>query len=106
MVPHTERVAGEPDPGSPTPATIAGVEHRLEQVAGRPLHWVSAGTSGSPVLLVHGFPETWWVFHRLIPILATRHRVVAVDLPGFGDSGAQAGDYSSAAAAAALHALV
>ena len=28
------------------------------------------GTTGSPVLLVHGFPETWWAFHKLIPLLA------------------------------------
>jgi pimeloyl-ACP methyl ester carboxylesterase len=94
-----------PGPHS-TASTIAGVEHHRESVVGRPLHWVSAGSDGSPILLVHGFPETWWVFHRLIPLLASEHRVIAVDLPGFGDSGAEAGDYSSAAAAAALHALV
>ena len=41
---------------------------------------------GSPVLLVHGFPETWWVFHKLIPLLSEHHRVFAVDLRGFGDS--------------------
>jgi pimeloyl-ACP methyl ester carboxylesterase len=92
------------------PATIDGVEHHAEEVDGRPLHWVSAGTDGSPVLLVHGFPETWWVFRRLIPLLAAEHRVVAVDLPGFGGSVLQEGDrpadHSGAAAAATLHALI
>ncbi|WP_338069303.1 alpha/beta fold hydrolase, partial [Streptomyces antimycoticus] len=34
------------------------------------------------VLLVHGFPETWWVFHKLIPLLSGQHRVFAVDLRG------------------------
>ena len=47
---------------------------------------MSAGTEGSPVLLVHGFPETWWTFHKLIPRLSEHHRVFAVDLRGFGDS--------------------
>lgn len=83
-----------------------GLEHVTEQVGGRRLHWVSAGSHGTPILLLHGFPETWWVFHRLIPLLAPTHRVVAVDLPGFGDSGTESGDYSSAAVAEVLHALV
>lgn len=89
-----------------TPATIPEVEHHTEQIGGRSLHWVSAGTDGSPVLLVHGFPETWWVFHRLIPLLSASHRVVAVDLPGFGGSGNTPGDYSSRAAAETLHLLI
>jgi pimeloyl-ACP methyl ester carboxylesterase len=92
------------------PSTLDGVEHHVEQVDGRPVHWVSAGSGGSPVLLVHGFPETWWVFRRLIPLLAAEHRVIAVDLPGFGGSVLQDGDrpadHSSAAAAATLHALL
>jgi pimeloyl-ACP methyl ester carboxylesterase len=87
-------------------ATIPGVEHHTEEVGGRRLHWVTAGNDGSPVLLVHGFPETWWVFHRLIPLLSPSHRVIAVDLPGFGDSGNEAGDYSSSAAAETLHLLI
>lgn len=92
------------------PATIPEVEHHVEQVGGRLLHWVSAGTDGSAVLLVHGFPETWWAFHRLIPLLAGRHRVIAVDLPGFGGSidqdAVRPADFSSAGAAATLHELI
>jgi pimeloyl-ACP methyl ester carboxylesterase len=91
-------------------ATLAGFEHHTERIDGRPLHWVTAGMSGSPVLLVHGFPETWWAFRDLIPLLATEHRVVAVDLPGFGESVDPspdgAADHSSAGVAATLHALV
>lgn len=90
----------------PSPATLPGLQHRTDVVNGRPLHHVLAGADGPPVLLVHGFPETWWVFHRLIPLLAVSHRVVAVDLPGFGDSGREAGDFTSTAAAEDLHVLV
>ena len=79
--------------------------HHHVDVGDVTLHVVSAGSTGSPVLLVHGFPETWWAFHRVLPLLARHHRVVAVDLRGFGDSDG-AGDADSAAAAQDLHRLV
>ena len=70
------------------------------------LHYVAAGTEGSPVLLVHGFPETWWTFRKLIPLLASSHRVFAVDLRGFGDSDHRAGTYDSKASTEDLHLLI
>jgi len=91
---------------TPPGATIPDVTHHLARVNGTELHYVSAGTSGSPILLVHGFPETWWTFHKVIPLLAETHRVVAIDLPGLGDSSNAAGDYGTEAAAETLHALV
>jgi pimeloyl-ACP methyl ester carboxylesterase len=91
---------------TPAGATIPGVTHHTAQVNGTELHYVSAGTSGSPILLVHGFPETWWTFHRVIPLLAKTHRVFAVDLPGLGDSSNADGAYDSKTAAEMLHALI
>ncbi|WP_307864594.1 alpha/beta hydrolase [Allobranchiibius sp. CTAmp26] len=85
---------------------MPGVEHHTTSVAGTELHYVTAGTAGEPVLLVHGFPETWWTFHKLIPLLARDHRVVAVDLPGVGDSAADGSDFGSVLAATALHELI
>src|ERR1700689_93608 len=87
-------------------ATVPGVTHHHMEVNGTRLHYVSAGTSGSAILLVHGFPETWWAFHRLIPLLATTHRVFAVDLRGFGDSSHESGAYDSATAAEDLYQLI
>ncbi|BAL88415.1 hypothetical protein AMIS_31950 [Actinoplanes missouriensis 431] len=92
---------------SMTPArTPQGITHHRADVNGTSLHYVSAGTGGSPILLVHGFPESWWAFHRLIPLLAATHRVFAVDLRGFGDSGNEPGAYDSATSAADLHHLI
>ena len=91
---------------TPAGATIPGVIHHQADVNGTRLHYVSAGTSGSPVLLVHGWPETWWAFRKLIPLLATAHRVFAADLRGFGDSSAADGDYGAAVSAEDLHHLV
>jgi pimeloyl-ACP methyl ester carboxylesterase len=87
-------------------ATIPGVTHHLADVNGAQLHYVSAGTAGSPVLLVHGWPETWWAFRKLIPLLATAHQVFAVDLRGFGDSSHADGRYDAATSAEDLHHLV
>ncbi len=91
---------------SPERATISHVEHHHVDVNGTTLHHVAAGTTGSPVLLTHGFPESWWVFHKLIPLLAERHRVFAVDLRGFGDSATADDTHDSATAADDLAALI
>jgi pimeloyl-ACP methyl ester carboxylesterase len=87
-------------------ATIDGVTHHRLDGDGASLHHVSAGSSGSPIVLVHGWPETWWAFRALIPLLAGTHRVFAVDLRGFGDSSHADGDYSAATSAEDLHHLV
>jgi pimeloyl-ACP methyl ester carboxylesterase len=88
-----------------SPAVPEITRHRA-RVNGTVLHYAAAGTTGSPVLLVHGFPETWRAFRKLIPLLAASHRVFAVDLRGFGDSGTAPGDYDSEAAAEDLHQLI
>ncbi|MGD1051066.1 MAG: alpha/beta hydrolase [Solirubrobacteraceae bacterium] len=87
-------------------ATIPEVIHHRTTLNDRTLHYVTAGTDGTPILLVHGFPESWWAFHKLIPLIAGEHRVIAVDLPGFGDSGHEPGDYTSSFAAESLRQLV
>jgi haloacetate dehalogenase len=53
---------------------------------GTTIHGVRGG-QGSPVLLLHGVPETHLMWHRVAPRLAERFTVVATDLRGFGDSG-------------------
>ena len=82
------------------------IDHHTLAVDDAALHYVSAGDSGSPLLLVHGFPESWWAFHKLIPLLAVRHRVVAVDLRGFGDSSTADFHFGSAVAAQDLQQLI
>ncbi|GAB7037745.1 MULTISPECIES: alpha/beta fold hydrolase [Catenuloplanes] len=90
---------------SPLP-TVEGITHHTADINGATLHYVSAGTAGSPILLVHGWPESWWAFRAVIPLLAATHRVVAVDLRGFGDSSGGNGDHDAATMAEDLHQLV
>jgi pimeloyl-ACP methyl ester carboxylesterase len=89
-----------------TAASIPEVTHRRASLDGADVHYVTAGNTGTPVLLVHGFPESWWAFHKLIPLLAAEHRVVAVDLPGFGDSGTHPGEHTSSTFAETLRRLI
>jgi pimeloyl-ACP methyl ester carboxylesterase len=91
---------------TPKGSTFPGITHQQVELNGTKLHYISAGDHGSPVLLVHGFPETWWTFRELIPLLAPRHRVFAVDLRGFGDSDNGPGEYDSKTSAEDLHLLI
>jgi len=50
------------------------------------------GGSGPPVLLLHGYPQTHTMWHKLAPRLAERFTVVAADLRGYGDSDKPASD--------------
>lgn len=91
---------------TPAGATIPEVTHHRAAINGAQLHYVSAGSTGSPIVLVHGWPETWWAFHKLIPLLATTHRVYALDLRGFGDSSTSDEIWDEQLAADDLHHLV
>ena len=49
------------------------------------LHSRAVG-QGAPLLLLHGHPQTMTMWHKVLPDLAARHRVVLMDLRGYGDS--------------------
>jgi len=74
--------------------TLEGVEHHFVDVRGARLHVAEMGDpAGPPVLLVHGWPQHWWSWRLLMPLLAGEHRVLAMDLRGFGWSEATRGGY-------------
>lgn len=70
--------------GTGLPA-LDGAEHHFVDVRGARLHVAEMGTRSSPpVLLLHGWPQHWWSWRLLMPLLADDHRVLAMDLRGFG----------------------
>ena len=75
------------------------------QVNGTTLHYVRGG-SGPAVILLHGFPEDWYEYHRVIPLLAKHFTVVAVDLRGIGGSAATPDGYDAANMSEDVHKLV
>lgn len=73
----------------PDPTQIAGVTHRYVHARGMRFHVAEAGPpDGDPVLLLHGWPQHWYEWRHLLPELAKDHRVIALDLRGFGWSDA------------------
>jgi haloacetate dehalogenase len=42
------------------------------------------GGNGAPVLLLHGYPQTHVIWHKVAPLLATKFTLVIPDLPGYG----------------------
>jgi pimeloyl-ACP methyl ester carboxylesterase len=68
------------------------MEHRTLRLSRVTLHLVTAG-DGVPVVLLHGWPQTWHEWRKVMPLLAPRHRLVVPDLPGLGDSTRPAGGY-------------
>ena len=62
----------------------------LDTAAGR--IFARAGGQGPPLLLLHGYPQTNVMWHRLAPALAARFRLVIPDLPGYGWSDAPPSD--------------
>lgn len=70
-------------------------QHRAK-TAGAEINFRSAG-KGLPLLLLHGYPQTHVMWHRIAPDLARRFTVVAADLRGYGDSSKPSSDASHAA---------
>jgi pimeloyl-ACP methyl ester carboxylesterase len=82
-------------PGPPTPAAPgATVEHRRVALHGGPTLHVAEAGDGPPLVLVHGWPQHWWAWRRLLPALAEEHRVLCPDLRGLGWSDAPPGAYA------------
>ena len=69
-----------------------GITHRYAELGEVLMHYVEAG-SGVPLLLLHGWPQTWYEWRHVIPELSRRFRVIAPDLRGLGDTSRPADGY-------------
>ncbi|MDH6134188.1 pimeloyl-ACP methyl ester carboxylesterase [Kitasatospora sp. MAA4] len=82
-----------PDGARPFPP-LPGVRHRFVDIGGVRLHVAEVG-QGEPVLLLHGFPQHWYAWRRVAPLLSDRYRLIIPDLRGFGWSDAPAHGYDT-----------
>ena len=62
---------------------VTGVEHRFVNAGGVRTHVALAG-EGPPVLMLHGWPQHWYLWRDVIPTVAPHARLIAPDFRGFG----------------------
>jgi pimeloyl-ACP methyl ester carboxylesterase len=80
-------------------------DHRMVTSQGLRYHLVASG-QGPVVVLVAGFPQTCYAWRRVAPLLADAFTVLAVDLPGQGDSDKPLDGYDTRTTARRLHGLL
>src|SRR6202022_758481 len=91
--------------GSTPMPHLDGMRHRYVEASGVRFHLAEAG-EGDPVLLLHGWPQHWFAWRKVAPLLAAGHRVICPDLRGFGWSDAPPGAYDKATLARDVVALL
>lgn len=86
--------------------------HRFKLVEGIRMHYVVTGQREvknemvPAIVLLAGFPESWYAWRNVIPLLAESYWVIAVDLPGQGDSDKPGDGYDTQTLANKLHILI
>ncbi len=84
---------------------LEGFRNQMVRAGEVRIHAVVGG-KGPPVVLLHGFPQTWWEWRKVMPRLAKSNTVVALDLRGAGHSDCPQGGYDKVNMAADVHATM
>jgi pimeloyl-ACP methyl ester carboxylesterase len=86
---------------------VDGVHHEYITAGALRMHVATAGDADAqPLLLLHGWPQHWYLWRRVIPAVADRYRVIAPDLRGFGWTDAPAAGYRKERMASDILALL
>jgi pimeloyl-ACP methyl ester carboxylesterase len=89
---------------------LAGFRHEMVEVGdagGLRLHVAEGGDPQAPaIVLLPGFPQSWWAWRKVAPRLAATHRVIVMDLPGMGHSERPEGGYDTETIAGHVRAAV
>lgn len=86
------KIAGAAATPGPRMPRVAGVRHRYLEVDGIRFHVAEAGHGGA-LVMIHGWPQNWYVWRHLVAPLSRRYRLIMPDLRGFGWSDAPARGY-------------
>ena len=79
--------------------------HHMASVNGIQLHYVTGGL-GDPIVLLHGWQQTWYEWHHIMPDLAKNYTVIVHDLRGLGDSSKPVTGYDGKTTADDIYQLV
>jgi len=106
-------VAPQPDATDGETEELAGTTftHRFADAPGDAetvrWHYVESGPADAePVVFLHGVPDSWFQWHLVMASLSDRHRCIAIDLKGYGQSDKRTGDYRQEGVAGQLLALL
>ena len=88
-----------------TMEAMTAVEHHRMAFDDIDLHFVTAGR-GPPLVLIHGFPQTWYQWRHLIRHLSDRFTIIAPDLRGLGATPGPPAGYDKRTLASDVHAIV
>ncbi|GAA5178732.1 CFTR inhibitory factor Cif [Rugosimonospora acidiphila] len=106
LTPLAPAASGSPNGQPVADARVpAGFTERLTRVGQVRINYVRGG-HGPTLVLLHGFPETWYTWHEVMPELARHYTVVAPDLRGSGGSDAPPSGYDKKTLAADVHGLL
>lgn len=90
---------------SQTQVIPAGFHDHFAEVNGVRLHYVEGG-KGPELILLHGYPQTWYGWRKVMRLLANRYHMIVPDLRGLGESERpKDGDYTKKSVAADVYAL-
>jgi pimeloyl-ACP methyl ester carboxylesterase len=103
--PEHVSVAAQSQSPYPRSQPPAGFQSKYAEVNGFRMHYMQGGT-GSPVVMIHGFPQSWTEWRQQMGPLSKNHTVIAVDLRGTGDSQVTESGYESAQLAKDVHQLL
>lgn len=83
---------------------LPGFKSAYAEVNGTRIHYVIGG-KGQPLVLLPGWLQTWWEFHKVMPELSKSYTVIAVDIRGMGGSGKPVDGYDKKTMAGDIHEL-
>lgn len=112
--PHAPLHAGSEHPLSPFyDAATRGDDdfnrlfsHGFHTVDGLQMHYVVGGEGPRTLLFFHGFPQSWYEFRAILPHFLSDHTVIAIDLPGLGDTTGEIRSFEKFELARYVHGLL
>ncbi|WP_218004097.1 alpha/beta fold hydrolase [Nocardia araoensis] len=88
------------------PVLAKSFRHCFTTVDGVQMHYVIGGSGPQPLVLLHGWPESWYEYHAVMPRLLPGRTVIAIDLPGLGDTTGEPPSYTKTTMAGYVSSLL
>lgn len=85
---------------------MSSIEHHYALLRDVKMHYVTAGNGPRTLVLLHGYPQSWYCWKDVIDLLSSDFRIIAPDLRGLGDTSRPAAGYDKKTIAGDVHELL